>query len=143
MQTIGFQQAIDSILEKDKRYHPEAYHFLRDSLETALAQLRKGDADAGGHVSATQLLEGVRTQALRDFGPMTVTVLQYWGVTSTEDFGNMVFNLVDTGVFGKTDQDTVEAFRHAYDFEDAFVRPFQPAANNLSNQPASAVERLK
>jgi len=143
MQTIGFQQAIDAIITKDKRYQPEAYDFLRDGLETALKQLKKRDAEAGGHVSAAELLEGVRLQALKDFGPMTVTVFEYWGIHATEDFGNMVFNLVEEGVFGKTEEDTIEAFRNGYSFEEAFVQPFQPERKNLSSEPDSAVERLK
>ncbi|MFZ0616916.1 MAG: Minf_1886 family protein [Chthoniobacterales bacterium] len=47
------------------------------------------------HVMAGELLEGLRLQALREFGPMAVTVLEYWGVKSSRDVGQMVFNLVE------------------------------------------------
>ena len=63
---------------------------------------------------------------------MAITVLAYWGVRSSEDIGNMVFNLVKVGIFGKTDEDTVESFREGYDFADAFVIPFRPEPEKLS-----------
>ena len=69
---------------------------------------------------------------------MAITVFDYWGLRSCEDVGNMVFNLVRIGVFGKTDEDTLESFRAGYDFQDAFVAPFRPDPENLS-EPGSGV----
>jgi hypothetical protein len=57
---------------------------------------------------------------------MTTIVFQYWGIQTGEDFGHMVFNLVDSGVFGKTETDSIEDFRGGYTFNDAFVTPFLP-----------------
>lgn len=57
---------------------------------------------------------------------MAVTVLDYWGVRTCEDVGQMVFKLVGAKIFGKTEADTPDSFRGHYDFEDAFVRPFRP-----------------
>jgi uncharacterized repeat protein (TIGR04138 family) len=73
------------------------------------------------------LLEGFRLHALDEFGPMALMVLGYWGVHTTADVGNLVFNLVDASVFGKTDEDTVESFADVFDFHEAFVDPFRPA----------------
>jgi uncharacterized repeat protein (TIGR04138 family) len=39
----------------------------------------------------------------------------------------MVFNLIDAGIFGKTEEDSLEDFKSVYDFDDAFVKPFAPA----------------
>ena len=63
---------------------------------------------------------------------MTMTVLEYWGVRCSEDIGHMVFNLVQAGVFGKTDDDTLESFAGGFDFRSAFVIPFQSGKNPLN-----------
>jgi uncharacterized repeat protein (TIGR04138 family) len=84
-------------------------------------------------------LEGFRRHALKEFGPMAETVFEYWGVRSCEDVGRMVFNLVKAGVFGKTDQDTMEAFRRGYDFHEAFTVPFLPQSEISSEAAASVV----
>ena len=39
----------------------------------------------------------------------------------------MVFNLIEAGIFGKTEEDSLEDFKNVYDFEEAFVKPFAPA----------------
>lgn len=136
MQTTGFHEAVETLVRQDKRYHPEAYSFLRDSLEATIKRRKKSRKDAGPHVGAAELLEGFRLHALDEFGPMALMVLDYWGVQSSEDVGRMVFNLVQAGVFGKTEDDTPESFRDAFDFREAFVDPFRPANSGLNeNKP--------
>lgn len=134
MQNTGFQEAVEAVSRDDKRYHPEAYIFLRDSLEAALKRRKKATKEAGRHVAAVELLEGFRIHAIGEFGPMTMTVLDYWGLRCSEDIGHMVFNLVQAGVFGKTDDDTIESFAGGFDFQSAFVAPFQ-SGQNLLNAP--------
>ena len=56
-----------------------------------------------------------------------MTVFDSWGIRSCEDIGHMVFNLIGAGIFGKTEQDSIEDFKNVYDFEEAFVKPFAPA----------------
>ena len=140
MQTIGFQEAVEKILKEDRRYHAEAYTFLRDALEFTLKRRKKSRKEnVATHVSAAELLEGFRLHALHEFGPMAITVLHYWGLTAPEDVGNIVFNLVQSGVFGKTDEDTIESFREGYDFAEAFVQPFRPEPENLSETGSNVV----
>ncbi len=62
---------------------------------------------------------------------------------SCEDVGNMVFNLVNAGAFGKTDEDTIESFRQGYDFREAFVIPFLPEPTNLSAGASGVVGKKK
>ncbi len=90
------------------------------------------------HVSGPELLDGARRYALKEFGPMVITVFDSWGIRSCEDIGNMVFNLIGAGVFGKTDQDSIEDFKNVYDFEEAFVRPFAPGETS-KRQIADAI----
>ncbi len=141
MQTIGFQEAVEKIGAEDPRYHAEAYTFLRDALDATLKRRKKSKKDVPSHVSAAELLEGFRLHALQECGPMAITVFEYWGVRSCEDIGNMVFNLVRIGVFGKTDEDTLESFREGYDFPEAFVQPFQPEPRSLSETGPGIVGR--
>ena len=88
------------------------------------------------HVTGPELLHGVRQYAVKEFGPMVVTVFDSWGIHSCEDFGHMVFNLIGAGVFGKTEDDSIEDFKKVYDFEEAFVTPFAPAKPASAKPPA-------
>jgi len=126
MQKIGFAEALDSIVASDPRYQRDAYVFLRDSLDFTTKQQKKAKGTTVRHVSGPELLEGVKQYALKEFGPMVVTVFDSWGIRSCEDIGHMVFNLISAGIFGKTDQDSIEDFKAVYDFQDAFAKPYAP-----------------
>jgi uncharacterized repeat protein (TIGR04138 family) len=126
MQKIGFAEALDSIVASDPRYQREAYIFLRDSLDYTTKQQKKAKGTTVRHVSGPELLHGVRQYALKEFGPMVVTVFDNWGIRSCEDIGHMVFNLIGAGIFGKTDEDSIEDFKSVFDFNEAFVKPFAP-----------------
>jgi uncharacterized repeat protein (TIGR04138 family) len=88
------------------------------------------------HVTGPELLDGVRRYALKEFGPMVITVFDNWGVRSCEDIGNIVFNLIGAGVFGKTEEDSIEDFKNVYDFKEAFVKPFAPEKPATVKTPA-------
>ena len=126
MQKIGFAEALDSIIASDGRYSRDSYVFLRDALDFTTKQQKKLKGTSVRHVSGPELLEGVRVYALKEFGPMVMTVFAYWGLYASEDIGHMVFNLISAGIFGKTEEDSIEDFKNVYDFEDAFVKPFEP-----------------
>ena len=64
-----FQEALASILAEDPRYTEGAYVFLRESLDFTMKELAKPAAGEGRHVSGLELLDGVRTLALREFEP--------------------------------------------------------------------------
>src|SRR5215468_6192789 len=126
MQKIGFAEALDAIVASDPRYQRDAYVFLRDALDFTTKQQKKIKGTTVRHVSGPELLEGVRQYALKEFGPMVMTVFGYWGLHISEDIGHMVFNLIGAGIFGKTDEDSIEDFKNVYDFREAFAKPFQP-----------------
>ena len=126
MQKIGFAEALDSIVASDPRYQRDAYVFLRDALDFTTKQQKKVRGATVRHVSGPELLGGVRHYALKEFGPMVMTVFDSWGIHSSEDIGNMVFNLIGAGIFGKTEEDSIEDFRNVYHFEEVFVKPFAP-----------------
>ena len=82
----------------------------------------------------TNTESATRQYALRQFGPMVPTVFAYWGVTRCQDFGEMVFNLIQVNIFGRTDTDSIEDFKGGYDFDEAFRRPFLPGAKNSTRE---------
>lgn len=128
MEDPTFQAAVEALGQKDARYDTEAYYFLREALEHTLKSLSdKEGGPAHRHVSGAELLEGFRALALDEFGPLTYTVLDSWGLHRTEDIGELVFNLVNTGVFGKRESDSRADFANGYDFKEAFRDPFEPA----------------
>ena len=140
MQKLDFAEAVDLIVSRDPRYDREAYSFVRDALDYTVKLRKKSrELPPTSHVSGQQLLEGIRQYALKQFGPMVVTVLNYWGVRRCEDFGEMVFNLIRTGVFGKTDSDSLDDFKGGYSFDEAFVEPYLPAAPQIPHARASVV----
>lgn len=125
-----FAQIVDQIRKEDPRFDKRAYFFLRHGLDHTVRQIKRHQAermDKSSHVSGGELLEGLREFALDQFGPMAKLVLNEWGVTRCTDFGDMVYNLIEYQVFSKTEADRREDFSEKYDFEDAFVKPFQAA----------------
>lgn len=135
MQKIGFAEALDSIVASDPRYHRDAYVFLRDALDFTTKQQKKVKGASVRHVAGPELLEGVRQYALKEFGPMVITVLSYWGIRCCEDVGHMVFNLIGAGIFGKTEEDSLDDFKNVFDFQEAFVKPFAPEKSALPKLP--------
>ncbi len=93
------------------------------------------------HVSAQELLEGIRVYALQEYGPMALTVLQSWGLTCTEDIGEVVFNLVESGKLGKTESDRKEDFANGFDFATAFQRPFEPRRQGAGEAHAENIRQ--
>lgn len=117
---------LELILAKDSRYQRDAYLFVRDALDYTQKNLRRVNKGELRHVSGQELLTGIRRYALSQFGPMTITVFEEWGIRQCEDFGEIVFNMVDIGLLGKTTQDRREDFADGYDFVAAFKHPFLP-----------------
>lgn len=138
MNTANFDEALDQIVQKDARYHRDAYLFVREALDHTQKLVNKGaksESRAAAeetvegkvrHVSGQELLAGIRAYALEQFGPMTLTVLNEWGVRRCEDFGEIVFNMVENHLLAKTKKDTRDDFKDGYDFEEAFRQPFLP-----------------
>lgn len=137
MQKIGFAEALDAVVDTDARYHRDGYIFLRDALDFTTKQQKKVKGVSVRHVTGPELLDGVRQYALKEFGPMVMTVFDSWGIHSCEDIGHMVFNLIGAGIFGKTEEDSIEDFKNVYKFEEAFIKPFAPEKASIAKLPPS------
>lgn len=151
-------RAIAQLAQEDKRYKLDAYLFVFEALHFAQEKLRMGreapseplpaadagegnpgDAESpvGRHVTGQELCEAIRQYALRQYGYMAKTVLNSWGVHTTRDFGEMVFNLIKIGQMRKTPEDRIEDFDNVYDFQTAFVDQFRINLQNAHSSGAA------
>jgi uncharacterized repeat protein (TIGR04138 family) len=110
------ENPLAEVIARDPRYKPEAYVFVHDALGHTWSRL-----DQRRHITGKELLDGIRDLGLKRYGPMARAVLNSWGIRTTDDFGVIVFNLVDAGVLSKTEEDHIEDFHAVYDFDEAFV----------------------
>lgn len=136
------------LLQRDRRYTLDGYLFVLESLSFAQETLGMGQepaaqdleplpAEAGGttrsksgrrrrqterHVSGQELCEAARRYGLQQYGYLAPTVLAAWGIRTTDDFGEIVFNMIDIGQMRKTRGDKREDFRGVFRFEEAFAR---------------------
>lgn len=134
MKETSFSQAIQDLLRRDPRYPEPAYFFVHEGLGHTLKLLAKDSEPTLRHISGQQFCEGLRDLAIKSFGPMSKRVLAHWGIFSTRDFGQIVYNLIGEGILGKNEADRQEDFETVYDFEEAFCHPFQPQ-HPPQNQP--------
>src|SRR4029078_8544933 len=118
MHEATFEEGLEQILAKDPRYARDAYLFVREALDYTQKAIIKENRGQLRHVSGQELLGGIREFALSQFGPMTLTVLEEWRVRNCEDFGEIVFTMVEAGLLAKTDTDTREDFQDGYNFTD-------------------------
>jgi len=108
-------QAFALIRERDGRYHERGYLFVLAALEYA-----QGRLPARRHLSGAELTWACRDFALEQFGLLATSVLEYWGIATTEDFGRIVFLLIDVGLLARQDSDRIEDFERVYDFAEVF-----------------------
>jgi len=102
-------------------YPHEAFQFVREGLAHTVKMFH-GDAasSAERHVSGPQLCVGLRDFAVTTYGMLARTVLCRWGVRSTDDFGRIVFAMIEAGLMRKSNEDSLDDFRAVYDFDEAF-----------------------
>jgi len=129
-----FNAKLEEVVKKHSRYVYEAYEFVFQALNFTQKMLGReppeegvGPAAAGPqhHVTGQELLEGIRILALREFGLLARTVFRLWGIDRTDDFGEIVFNLVEAELMSKTSEDNREDFRGVYDLDEALVHGFR------------------
>ena len=126
------------LLLRDQRYHRDAYFFVFEALRYAQEQLvieRPQSSDEleleeHRHVTGQQLCESIRRYAIEQYGLMAKCVLNEWGVRSTGDFGEIVFNLIDIGQMKKTDSDRREDFENVFDFGEGLRDSFLPITSD-------------
>lgn len=130
-----FNPKLAEVVNRDPRYAYEAYEFVFQALHHTVKQLGRepateAPAEAHHHVSGPELLGGIRDLALQEFGLMARTVFRMWGVNSTDDFGAIVFNLIEAELMSKTADDTKDDFHNVFDLDQALVRDYRIALDH-------------
>jgi uncharacterized repeat protein (TIGR04138 family) len=129
-----FHARLAEVVRKDPRYAYEAYEFVFQALHHSqqllgrLPPAKTEDAEEPEprhHVSGKELLEGVRSLALREFGLMARTVFSMWGIHKTDDFGEIVFNLIEAELMSRTSEDTRADFHDLYDLDRALQEGYR------------------
>ncbi len=129
---------IEELARRDPRYAPEAYEFVYEALSHATRRL--GQARAEGalddeHVSVADFLEGARYLAVREFGLMAPAVFRAWGVRRTDDFGDIVFHLIEAGLMDPTAADDRAAFHDRFDLQEGLAAGYYIEAGESLEDP--------
>ncbi len=151
------QERFEDLIRQDPRFHPEAYRFVYDALDYTVRlstgepdsdpddidDLEEDDLPPSQHVTGQDLLEGLRLFALEEFGCLAATVFEAWGIKRSEDFGEVVFNLVEHGLMGKQESDSKTDFACGFGgrtFSEVFaVRPVLSYCSERDEWKASYV----
>lgn len=139
---MSLRDDLARVLARDPRYAFDAYLFVLEALEYTKRLKRKTRTrgrtprrQAGSyahHVTGRELCDGARDLALHQYGMMAMAVLGMWGVHSTSDIGEIVYNLIAAGDLEKTPTDSRDDFDGVYDFETAFRREFVLALDDVA-----------
>ena len=114
------EEAFDKIGQKETRYHERGLLFVLAALEFAQTRL-----PARRHLNGGELAWACRDFALEQFGLLAPTVLEHWGIRSTEDLGRIVFLLIDVGLLAQQPSDRIEDFDRVYDFAEVFTAGYR------------------
>lgn len=128
------EKSLEQIVAEVADFPMEAFEFVQRGLQYTVQRIHgeekkkaaaKGEEPKSRHVSGQELCEGLREFALLQWGMLARTVLSRWNLTKTDDFGRIVFALVDNGYMSKTAEDNPEDFKNVYDFRTAFEQEYR------------------
>lgn len=126
------QHPLIPVLKRDRRYKYEAYEFVRESLAYAQNVMQiepesepSDENPEERHLTGQQLCEASREYALEQFGMMARVVLNTWGINSTSDLGEIVYNMIGAKLMKKSPVDRREDFNDVFDFSIAFEDEFE------------------
>ena len=130
---MSLRDDLAGVLARDPRYTIQAYAFVFEALEFTKSSRKRPKGRARGrvkssersrHVTGRDLCEGLCRLALDHYGLLALTVLNLWGIRSTSDIGEIVYNLIASGDLEKTPSDSRSHFDNVFDFEQAFRQDF-------------------
>ncbi len=127
----SYYQTIYKIIDGDSRYPLEAYLFVQEAVSYSLESFHADREKRDFHLNGHELLDGIRLCVLDRFGAMAHYVFREWGITRTEDFGNIVFNMIDHNLLHARPEDSIKDFANGYDFEKEFRAPFTPEGKKI------------
>jgi uncharacterized repeat protein (TIGR04138 family) len=115
-------QSVEAVARRRGRFSPEAYVFTYEALDFTME--RREREGRRGHITGGELLEGIEAYGRKCFGYLGKAVFEAWGLKSSSDFGDVVFDLVEAEVLSKQDSDTREDFDGGFEFREAFETRF-------------------
>lgn len=135
-----FEQIVAEIRAADPRFAAPAYDFIRAGLDVTVKKLGRlaPHEKRSRHVAGDELCAGLRDYALDRYGVLALPLLNRWGITRTDDFGTLVFQLIDAGVLGQSEDDSPEDFAGCFRFAEAFRAPFAPKVRLRPRTPREA-----
>jgi uncharacterized repeat protein (TIGR04138 family) len=116
------EKSLYEVVECVGVYPLEAFEFVQRGLSHTVHKIhgQRTDPKISLHVNGRDLCLGLREFALMQWGMLARTVLARWNITSTWDFGRIVFAMIEHGLMQKTEQDTIDDFKNVFDFKTAF-----------------------
>jgi uncharacterized repeat protein (TIGR04138 family) len=129
------RKTLEQVVAECGRYPLEAFDFVRHGLNHTVKKIHGevgAKAEESCHVSGQQLSWGLRDYAVEKYGLVACAVLTHWGIVRTNDFGRIVFAMVDNKLMQKTDEDDVRDFHNVFDFVHAFNPPVRPVTPTLT-----------
>ena len=117
------------VRQKAGPYPDEAFKFVSDGLrhtakvvhgESTAKETARGHIGPDRHVNGAQLCLGLRDYAIQRYGMLARTVLERWGILKTDDFGRIVFAMIDAGLLRKSTEDAESDFHAVFEFDEAF-----------------------
>ena len=140
---MSLRNELAGVLARDPRYSIHAYAFLFETLEftknlkkrlqaRTKTRTRSRRPSTTRHVSGRELCEGAKMLAIAHYGLLAMAVLNQWGVRSTSDFGEIVYNLIASGDLERSPNDSRADFDNVFEFEEAFRRDFVLALDDVA-----------
>lgn len=133
----SFEEAINQLVERHPEYATEAYYFMRNAIDYAAEHLNKSDQSP--HLSAEELYLGACAYALDEYGPLARHLLASWNLCSSHDFGCIVYNLIEAGIFGRQNSDRQDEFEHLSPLCDILEGPYTLSHITSQTPKAEAV----
>jgi len=112
---------LEQIAGEDGRYSAPAIRFVYEGL----GYTAKNVADEPKHVSGQTLCEGLKKLALEKWGRLAPLVLNTWGISTTRDFGEIVYLMIEHQWMSAQPNDTIEDFNDVFDFNTVFKNQFE------------------
>jgi len=126
-----FFDLVEEICGRDNRYKPDAYEFVLQGLNFTQNKLKRQ-----AHVNGRELAFGLRDYAIEQYGALAQKVLSHWGISQTQDFGEIVYNMIEKKLLSKSDEDYLADFTSVYDFNSAFANILADTVDfNIPDKP--------
>jgi len=127
------EDKIQNVRSRDRRFSRHAYYFVLDALDYTMTRLGRTDCSGEDrHIGGRELLAGIRELAAEQFGPMAALVFERWGVRSSADFGEVVFNLIDAELLSRRSSDSKLDFVDGTDYRETFARKHREVLDRIA-----------